>query len=33
MTDHRWWSQEELVQMAIVWPESLLELMRADTAR
>lgn len=32
--DHRWWSQDELAQTSeTVWPENLIEMLRATTAR
>jgi 8-oxo-dGTP diphosphatase len=32
--DHRWWSQAELAETSeTVWPENLLEMLKAATAR
>jgi 8-oxo-dGTP diphosphatase len=34
MADHRWWSPDELTQTsATVWPENLLAMLKATTAR
>jgi 8-oxo-dGTP pyrophosphatase MutT (NUDIX family) len=34
MADHRWWSPDELAQTsATVWPENLLAMLKAATAR
>jgi 8-oxo-dGTP pyrophosphatase MutT (NUDIX family) len=34
MADHRWWSQDELEHTsATVWPENLLAMLKAATAR
>jgi hypothetical protein len=34
MTEHRWWSREELAQTsATVWPENLLTMLDAAAAK